>query len=269
MKPPLTPTMASPCSIPAFPAGLSGATSMTFRTSRPLTWTCSARIPSRCAIDPAAAGVEAEGALRVPGREQPRRAARVHWAHGSGQRRRPGRTSRGRPFPAALRPGIEVRANVAPLGGYGAVAAGTRSPLIVWRRLEDVDVNLVAGCRCLHSLGIGRRPAIFRPRDFDLDHVINLCLSGAAKDLAHDPIDDDGRPFLGLGGPLGGGGRAKQAHDAQRDRGSEHRSLGVTHVGSLDLDEEKARLTRRRDLAAEASIPEASPAARPGHTIRK
>src|SRR5208337_422096 len=177
MKPPLTPMMTSPCSIPAFPAALSGATSMTFRTSRPLTWTCSARIPSRCTIDPAPADVEVEG---------------------------------------------------------GAAAAGAWPPLVFRRRLEDMDVNLVAGCRCLHSLGVGWRPAIFRPRDFNLDHVINLCLSGAAEDLAHDPIDDDGRPFLGLGGPLGGRGRAKHAHDAQRDRGSDHRSLGVTHVCSLN-----------------------------------
>src|SRR5208282_1487848 len=52
--------------------------------------------------------------------------------------------------------------------------------------------------------------------------------------LAHNPIDDDRRPLLGLGGPLGERGRAKHAHDAQRDRGSEHQSLGVTHVGSLN-----------------------------------
>src|SRR5271157_2845550 len=171
-----------------------------------------------------------------------------------------------RSFPAALRPGVEVRANLAFLGGYGAVAAGTWSPLVFRRRLEDMDVNLVAGCRCLHSLGVDWRPAIFRPRDFNLDHVINLCLSGAAEDLAHDPIDDDGRPFLGLGGPLGGRGRAKHAHDAQRDRGSDYRSLGVTHVCSLNLDEEKARLTRPPFPQGKPPIFEASPVAWPRRT---
>ena len=118
MKPPLTPMMASPGSIPAFPAGLSGATSMTFRTSRPLTWTCSARIPSRCTIDPAAAGVEVEGgavgawagAASAGGSGS---LGTRFWATDAGLVEPVGERS----FPAALRPGVEVRANLTLLGG--------------------------------------------------------------------------------------------------------------------------------------------------------
>ena len=266
MKPPLTPMRASPGSTPAFPAGLSGATSMTFRTSRPLTCTCSARIPSRCKIDPPAAAVEVEGgaAGAWPGAASAGGSGSLgtrFWATMPAWSNQSGKAPSQPPCP-----GDKGRRESGCARRVRAVAAGTWSPLVFWRRLEDVDVNLVAGCRCLHSLGIGWRPAVFRPRDFNLDHIINLCLSGAAKNLAHDPIDDDRRPFLGLRGPLGGRGRAKHAHDAQRDRGSEHRSVGVTHVGSLDLDEEKARLTCPQLPSGVAPIRESSPAAWPRRT---
>ena len=163
------------------------------------------------------------------GREPPLRAVRVDRERGSGRPHRSGRTSRGTRLPS--RPGARVKVgpNLASLGGYGAVAA-PGSTLIVGR-LEDMDVNRVAGCRCLNAFGIGRRPAIFRPRGFDLDQIINGRLPGTAKDLAHDPIDDDGRAFLGLQGMLRGGHTARHAHKTQRDRGSDHRALGVTHVG--------------------------------------
>ena len=111
-------------------------------------------------------------------------------------------------FPAALRSGVQVGTDLASLCRYRTVAGGTRTPL-AFCGLEDVNVNRITGRRRLNTLGIRRRPAVFRPRDLDLDHIIDDGRPGAAKDLTDGPVGDDGCPCLGLKGMLRIGDRAR------------------------------------------------------------
>ena len=147
MKPPLTPMITSPGSIPALAAGPSGTTSIVLSTRRPVTLSL---------LGPEAKFLED----RTAGGRSRRRA----WCRGSGTRGRSGRRFRiirtppsgldvrgvepvrECPVPASLSPGVEISPDLAPLGRDRVVAR----PAKAVDRRENVDVDLVAGRRGLH-----------------------------------------------------------------------------------------------------------------------